>query len=146
MVCLSGEPGNYSETEGFSRNEHENMKVLTGYLGTGYSFGIQRLKDTFLDAPKRKRPTHILVITDSDIFAMLKATQKGWDIVSTAAERAGGGATCVLELPYPTAGHERNLERLRDCGLNTFIVANMSQLTAFARNFSRLKYVDKECR
>ena len=23
------------------------MKVLTGYLGTGYAFGILRLKDTF---------------------------------------------------------------------------------------------------
>jgi hypothetical protein len=56
MAVLSGEPGEFSETDGFTRSEQDVMKVLTGYLGTGYAFGIMRLKDAFLG---KSRPIRI---------------------------------------------------------------------------------------
>ncbi len=46
-VVLSGEPGNSISTDGFIRNQSEILRVLASYLGTGYSFGIHRLAETF---------------------------------------------------------------------------------------------------
>ncbi|HND34764.1 MAG TPA: VWA domain-containing protein, partial [Myxococcota bacterium] len=73
QVTLSGEPGSWTSTKTFIRDEAAAMRVLTGYLGTGYAFGIIRLKETFLDQPPPKRPVHILLISDSDLFAMCRS-------------------------------------------------------------------------
>jgi hypothetical protein len=75
--------------------------VLTSYLGTGYAFGILRLEQTFIDGEVAERPCHILVVTDADIFHMLGEVKGGWKIAGVAAERAGGGATIVLDLASP---------------------------------------------
>jgi hypothetical protein len=62
-VVLSGEPGRTISTPGFERNAPTILKALTSYLGTGYSFGIHRLAETFNSAAK-PRPVHILVVSE----------------------------------------------------------------------------------
>jgi hypothetical protein len=137
-VTLSGEPGEYSQTDGFIRDEREVMKILTGYLGTGYAFGVLRLKDTFLGKDKQARPVHILVVTDSDIFAMLGRTPRGWEIAAQALEKAGGGGTFVLNIS--PGYYDKEVQRLRDQGWNVHFVTGWEQMIAFARAFSKAKY------
>jgi hypothetical protein len=139
MACLSGEPGEHTETDGFVRDERRVLGVLTGYLGTGYSYGVLRLKETFLDGAPPARPTHLLVVTDSDIFHMLGEVAGGWEIARRAAEVAGGGATFVLNIPSP-AYHAKNIDRLRAIGWDVHLVSTMPELVAFARAFSRRHY------
>lgn len=139
-VCLSGEPGEYSETDGFIRDEREILRVLTGYLGTGYSFGIARLEDTFLKEWKARRPVHILVVSDSDIFHMLKELRDGWEIAAGALKAAGGGGTFVLEIP----GRNQETARLEALGWAVSTVNGQEELLAFARAFSRANYGRRE--
>ena len=140
MACLSGEmPGKFSQTNGFLKDEKEIMKVLTGYLGTGYAFGIKRLKNTFIDGPKPKRPTHILVVSDSDLFYMLNSAKDGWEIARQSCEIAGGGATACLEIGNPTY-NSSDIEKLRSVGWTVHLVPNMASVVAFARAFAKMKY------
>jgi hypothetical protein len=137
MACLSGEPGRFTNTDGFVRNERAILGILTDYLGTGYAFGIARLEETFVKTPKRPRPAHILVVSDADIFAMLDKPG-GWKTAEDAVERAGGGGTFVLEIP---AGHyNAQMERLRKIGWDVHRLNSQADLLAFARAFSRAKY------
>jgi hypothetical protein len=116
------------------------------------SFGIHRLRETFEPATKTRtpaRPVHILIVSDNDLFSMLDSTSQGrsgWDVARDALDVAGGGATCVLELPehirgsgwgQDTAGY---LDRIRAVGWNAAVVASMEELVEFARTFSRGKF------
>jgi hypothetical protein len=138
MVCLSGEPGSFTQTRGFVRSEREVLAVLTDYLGTGYAFGVERLRETFLEGPPPARPAHVLVVSDSDWFHMLKQHKAGWDIAQQAAVRAGGGATAALQLA-PESWRE-DITRLGEAGWAVHPVRTMEELVAFARVFSRAKY------
>jgi hypothetical protein len=142
MVVLSGEPGKFAATDGYLRDERALMSHLTDYLGTGYAFGILRLKDAFIDAPPPKRPVHILVITDADIFHMLKEVVDGWDIAAQAVKRSGGGGTFVLNIPNP-GSYAEPIGRLRGLGWDVHIVNTQQELVAFARAFSKRKYEDR---
>jgi hypothetical protein len=135
-AVLSGEPGSHSSTDGFERREREILKVLTGYLGTGYAFGVLRLQEDLLDAPPPKRPVHLMVVTDSDIFHMLGEVKTGWEIAERALRAAGGGGTLVLHMNGPQ-GREAPIERLRGFGWDVRFVASWEDLVAFARAFSR---------
>ncbi|MBF0530049.1 MAG: VWA domain-containing protein [Deltaproteobacteria bacterium] len=138
MVTLSGEPGEYNSTPGFIRDEKEILNVLTGYLGTGYSFGIARLKATFLKGEKLQRPVHILIVTDSDIFSMLKETKNGWEIAGQALEISGGGGTFVLNI---SLGYwEKEIESLKAIGWNVHQVTGWEEMIAFARAFAKMQY------
>ena len=141
MACLSGEPGSYSETKGFVRDERELLGIMTGYLGTGYAFGVERLRATFVDAPPLPRPAHILVVSDSDFFYMLKQVKGGWELAQAAALRAGGGATAVLELPRGSSAED--VARLTSLGWAVHCVTDMSEVVAFAAAFARTKYAEK---
>jgi len=143
MAVLSGEPGEYVGTAGFVRTEHEVLKLLTGYLGTGYSFGVLRLKEAFLDAEKRERPVHVLVITDSDIFHMLGEVKNGWEIARDAIAAAGGGGTCVLQIPGARYVREE-IEKLGTIGWEPHIVTNEEEMVAFARAFAKRRYGDED--
>jgi hypothetical protein len=153
-VVLSGEPGQTISTPDFERNASTVLKTLTSYLGTGYSFGIHRLAETFHSNAKtssriKPRPVHILIVSDNDMFSMLDSKAKqvtGWDVARQAVERAGGGGTFVLELPemvrqstwsQNTAGY---LDRIRAMGWNVAIVSSMEELIEFGREFSRGKF------
>jgi hypothetical protein len=140
-VTLSGEPGEHTSTPGFVRAERAALGVLTDYLGTGYAFGIERLRDTFLDGEEDVglRPTHILVVTDADIFAMLERHEDGWEIARRAVERAGGGATLVLDRVQESR-YADELARLRELDWRIHHVGSKSELVDFARAFSREKY------
>ncbi len=141
MAVLSGEPGEFSETDGFTRSEHDVMKVLTGYLGTGYAFGIMRLKEAFLKKSSPIRKTHILIITDSDIFSMLGSVKNGWDIARNALDIAGGGGTYVLHRVNPNHGEA---VRMRRDGWEVFGLDEWESLIEFARAFSRKKYEEQK--
>lgn len=139
MACLSGEwhgHGQFTETPGFGRDEGTVLGVLTDYLGTGCSFGLPRLVTTFVEAPKPKRPVHVVVVSDSDLFGEIEGTQNGWALAKQAVERAGGGASAVLRLAGESHYASR-LQQLRDCGFTPYIVATEQELVAFARAFAR---------
>ncbi len=138
MACLSGEPGRFAETDGFSRSEREVLGLLTQYLGTGYAFGIERLETAFPSGTALRRPAHILVVSDSDLFYMLEGHQRGWDIARDAAARAGGGASAVLQVRRQN--HAKPIDRLESLGWRVYCVDSMEELVAFAAAFARLKY------
>ncbi len=153
-VVLSGEPGRSISTAGFERDAATVLKTLTSYLGTGYSFGIHRLVETFDSAAKissrvKPRPVHILIVSDNDMFPMLDSRSQewlGWDAARQALELAGAGGTFVLELPERVRvstgpkGTAAYLERIRGMGWNVSIVSSMEELIQFAKDFSRGRF------
>jgi hypothetical protein len=150
MVALSGEPGRTITTDGFVRDQTAVLHILTSYLGTGTSFGIHRLDETFRVWPTTARPVHILIVSDNDIFSSLErraANRVGWDVAREAVARARGGGTYVLELPEylresPNAGPvlDPGRARMQGDGWNVSAVGNMEELVNFARRFSQASY------
>lgn len=139
MACLSGEwhgSGEHVETSGFVRHEPSILGVLTHYLGTGASFGLPRLAATFANAPPRRRPAHVLVVSDSDFFGEIEGTAEGWDILARAVARAGGGATAVLRLAA-VEHYDAWLGKLAGAGFDTHLVTSEPELVDFARAFAR---------
>ena len=135
-AVLSGEPGEHSATDGWERREKEILRVLVGYLGTGYAFGVLRLKEDFLDAPPLRRPAHAVVVTDADVFHMLGEVKDGWEIAEQTLQRAGGGGTFVLHMP-DERHWGRQVARLRGMGWDVRFVARWEDVVEFARAFSR---------
>jgi hypothetical protein len=156
MVALSGEPGKTITTDGFVREERLVLRTLTSYLGTGTTFGIHRLADTFRSRPRTARPAHILIVTDNDIFGMLdnvQRSQDGWKVAAEALSAARGGGTYVLQLPQYLMAHQTakdvvhpGCERMRRDGWNVANVCSMEDLVEFARRFSRAAYGKKSSR
>jgi hypothetical protein len=139
MACLSGEwhgQGQFTETAGFVRDERAVLGVLTDYLGTGCSFGLPRLAQTFAFAPKRARPVHLLVVSDSDFFSEIDGTKDGWAIAKRAVEQAGAGASAVLRLGM-VQHYAEHLEKLRAAGFTPYLVASEEELVGFARAFAK---------
>lgn len=146
QVCLSGHPGNHAATDGFIRDERALMGTLTSYLGTGYAFGIEWLAPHVVDRAPLPRPAHLLVMTDWDIFTMMKSTQNSWELIAEAARVAGGGATFILNMP-DAGGAKDDVRRMQESGWTVACVGDMAGLLAFARHFSRLTYGREEpCR
>lgn len=150
MAVLSGEPGKTVGTDGFVRDEREILRTLTGYLGTGTTFGIHRLDETFASRTAAHRGVHILIVTDNDIFGMLDSDDQGragWDAAAEALSKARGGATFVMELPQylreNAAAQEQltpGMQRMRAIGWNVATVSTMEELLEFARRFSQANY------
>lgn len=140
-VVLSGEPGKSISTEGFVRDERQLFQVMTNYLGTGYSFGIHRLDETFGDDFRGQRPVHVLIISDGDMFRMLNESgsdRVGWDVARQAATRCGGGATYVLQISDSLQEHFADeMTRMHSDGWSTHLINSMEELLEFARQFSR---------
>jgi hypothetical protein len=122
------------------RDQAVVMKTLASYLGTGYSFGIHRLQETFFNDKRLARAVHVLIVSDHDMFSMLDemgSGRQGWQVAREALARCGGGGTFVLQLHVPTHPY---LERMRQDGWNVSRVSSMEELVEFARQFSRLNY------
>ncbi|MCA9577604.1 MAG: hypothetical protein KC668_19340, partial [Myxococcales bacterium] len=146
MVCLSGEwrgKGTFRETAGFIRDERELLGVLTNYLGTGASFGLSRLVDTFVTPGPLLRKTHILIVSDSDLFGEIGGTEGGWETLAEAVRNAGGGATAALNLSRNVASYAGPLQQLRDAGVDPHLVSNEAELVDFARAFARRTYASE---
>ena len=64
--------------------------MLTGYLGTGTTFGVTRLEEAFANRKPADPPAHIIIVTDLDIFGMLDTSRGKRPGFSSAAppERA----------------------------------------------------------
>lgn len=135
MVCLSGEPGEFAETTGFIRDEKKLLNTLTSYLGTGYAFGINRLEAQFMLQPPPTHPTHALVISDSDMFLMIRQTPNGQDIIHTIPKLCSAGATMVLQISE--GRHSEDIQMLKAAGWNVHCVTSMSEVVGFAAAFSR---------
>ena len=122
-------------------NEKEILGVLTGYLGTGYAFGIHRLKHAFESRKPTDRPAHILIVTDHDIFAMLGEKDggiDGWERARRSLDAAGGGGTYVLHMP--PGWEDDKIERMRGQGWSVHFVTDWEHIVRFAREFSRARY------
>ena len=151
-VVLSGEPGSSISTDGFTRDENEVLRVLTGYLGSGYAFGIHRLAETFLK--ETERPAHLLIVTDSDIFLMLEQeastdysgtakgeetkTGRGWQVAKECCDKARGGGTYVLHMD--AAQNNDKIARMKTDGWNVHCILDWPDIIAFARAFVRENY------
>lgn len=145
-TCLSGEPGEFTHNEEYSRDSRKNLGVLTGYLGTGYAFGLQRLVDEFLAKDPPDRPVHILIVTDFDIFSMLnehfslrEVSIPGWEVAEQALQRARGGGTIVIQGSH-TSYYRESIQRLTSLGWSIHFVKDEDELVRFARAFSRTQY------
>jgi hypothetical protein len=139
LAVLSGEPGKWSRTSGFLRDEREILRVLTGYLGTGTTFGIDRLRETFVEREEATRPTHILVVTDSDFLFQLRDRPGAWDVAAAAARAAGAGATAALDRT-PVEHWKEDLEHLQDLGWTIAHVSGQEDLLRFGRAFAKSVY------
>ena len=121
----------------------ELLGVLTDYLGTGASFGLSRLVDTFVTPGPLPRKTHILIVSDSDLFGEIGGTEGGWETLAKAVRNAGGGATAALNLSRNVASYAGPLQQLRDAGVDPHLVSNEAELVDFARAFARRTYASE---
>ncbi len=142
MATLSGEPGSHASTPGFVRDERAMLRVLTSYLGTGYSFGVERLRETFLARHDYRVPVRIFLVTDSDFFRMLDATPDGWEVAAKVAEAAGGGAVAALDR-CPAGTWLREMKALDARGWAVRPVSTAGDLVALARAAGRDLYAPR---
>lgn len=133
----------FTSTDGFVRNEHQILGILTGYFGGGTAFPIHVLRDTFAKRKPTDRPAHILVISDEGVTTMFDKDEKnnsGWDVSRMALEKARGGGTMVLNL-YGDWKHNADLTRAhKEQGWHINVVRTWEELVEFARVFSQMKY------
>jgi hypothetical protein len=141
----------FTFTDGFVRDSDLVMHVLTGYFGGGTTFPIHVLRDTYKSRRVNARPAHILVISDDGVSTMFDIDEQGnsgWDVARNALAAAGGGGTLVLNLPEQwesAAGPYEAIRRARDeQGWNVHRVSSLEELVEFARQFSRLRYGNKQ--
>ncbi len=145
-TVLSGEPGRYAESKEFSSSAEKNLNVLTHYLGTGYAFGMARLLDEFLFKEPPKHPVHVLILTDTDIFSMLREgfegygsdLIEGWEIARRLPDIVRGGVSLVLD--GGPAFYKDEAARLEEYGWTLHSVQDEQSLLQFARAFSRTEF------
>jgi hypothetical protein len=137
-------------TDGFVRSEDDILKVLVGYFGGATAFPIHRLRSTYAQRPASARAVHILHISDDGITTMFEQDERGnsgWDVAAQAlrAGRAGGTMALNLYSPLPASlagakGWTADLLRAREQGWDIHVVRDMTDLLAFAREFSQRHY------
>jgi hypothetical protein len=136
----------FQTTGEFIRDEHEIMKILTGYIGGYTAFPIHLLRDTFKGRKPRDRAVHILVISDDGVDTMFDQDEKGnsgWDIARMALEQGRSGGTMVLNL-WQEWEKNPTLVRAHEQGWAVHRVQTWDQLIEFARAFSKAKYTEKK--
>ncbi|MCD9088165.1 hypothetical protein [Stenotrophomonas sp. SY1] len=142
----------YLHTDGFVRSEDAILEVLVGYFGGATAFPIHRLRETYAQRGRSERAVHILHISDDGITTMFEDDERGnsgWDVAAHALRTARAGGTMALNLfsPLPegiadasASGWTADLLRARDAGWNIHVVRDMTDLLAFARDFSQRHY------
>lgn len=132
----------FQTTNDFIRNEHDILKILTGYIGGATAFPIHLLRDTFANRTRKDRGVHVLVISDDGVDTMFDNDEKGnvgWDIARLALEKGRAGGTLVLNL-WRDWQQTPVLVRASQEGWDVHRVQTWEQLVEFARAFSRTKY------
>jgi hypothetical protein len=132
----------FQTTAEFIRNEHDILKILTGYIGGATAFPIHLLRDTFKEQKPNDRPIHILVISDDGVDTMFENDEQGnsgWDIAKMAIEKGRAGGTLVLNL-WNDWQKIPVLMRAHNEGWDVHRVQDWQQLVEFARAFSKAKY------
>lgn len=137
----------WMSTPGFVRDETAILNILVGYYGGATAFPIHQLRETFAQRTPRDRPVHILMISDDGITTMFDQDERGnngWDVSATALAKGRAGGTMALNLgPWFRSDGEdgRLLDRARnEQGWDIHAIAEMQDLVAFARAFSRRRY------
>lgn len=139
------------QTPGFIRDSDPILKVLTAYFGGGTDFPIHCLRDTYAGSAPRKRPAHILMISDLGIDTMFDTDEKGnsgWTVAAHALRAAGGGGTMALDIAADweedtdwVPDSYKTLKRaMSEQGWHVHPVNDMADLVDFARAFSRRHY------
>lgn len=142
-------------TPGFVRGADDCLRILTGYYGGGTQFPLPTLRATHAARVKLRRPTHILVVSDDGASTMFDTPDEkgtpGWDVCARALEQAGGGGTLALNIPgnwdrqkhnssYYAGAYGWISKARKEQGWLVSAVANMPDLLAFAREFTRRHY------
>jgi hypothetical protein len=132
----------YQTTGEFVRNEHDILKILTGYIGGWTAFPIHLLRDTFKNRKPTDRPVHLLVISDDGVDTMFATDEQGasgWEISRQALDQGRGGGTMVLNL-WQDWQQNATLVRAHEEGWQIHRVQTWDQLIDFARAFSKENY------
>lgn len=132
----------FKATDDFTRNEHDILKILTGYIGGATAFPIHLLRDTFANRTKQDRAVHVLVISDDGVDTMFYKDEKGndgWDIARMVLENGRAGGSLVLNL-WRDWQQTSELVRAHKEGWDIYPVQTWEQLVEFARAFSKAKY------
>ncbi|MEN3333295.1 MAG: hypothetical protein V7641_2660 [Blastocatellia bacterium] len=132
----------YQTTGQFIRNEHDILKILTGYIGGNTAFPIHLLRDTFKERKPSARPAHILVISDDGVDTMFATDEQGtsgWEVSRMVLTNGRGGGTMVLNLWHDWQ-QNATLVRAHEQGWQIHRVQTWDQLVDFAHAFSKEKY------
>ena len=144
QVTLWSGKNEFMHTKGFVRDDHEILRVLTGFYGGGTCFPIHRLRKTFCEASKPLPPTHILMISDDGITTLFDQDEKGnsgWDIAAQALAAAGAGGSMALNIPSGWEKSNKELRRAKqEQGWEIHAISRFEDLLEFARAFSRRHY------
>lgn len=135
----------FQTTGAFIGDQHEIMKILTGYIGGATAFPIHLLRDTFENRKPTNRPVHVLVISDDGVDTMFEKDERGnsgWDVARMALEKGRSGGTMVLNLWSDWQSNE-TLVKAHGEGWDIHRVKDWDELVEFARAFSKANY-DKE--
>jgi hypothetical protein len=151
QVTLWSGKEQFMHTSGFARDEHDILRVLTGFYGGATCFPIHHLLATY-SRGARQRPSHLLMISDDGITTMFDDDERGvtgWQVSANALAAAGGGGTMALNIDAnwdKVGGGWRGdayaaLRRARqEQGWDIHAVTRLDDLLEFARAFSRRHY------
>jgi hypothetical protein len=142
-------------TQGFTRDENDILRALTGFFGGATAFPLHVMRDTYAARRPDANPAHVLVISDDGVTTMFDRDEKGnsgWDVAAQALARAGAGGTFVLNIykQWKTANVSSkvyaDLRRAEKAGWSIFSVSTWNELETFARDFSHRTYGDLRSR
>ena len=138
QVTLWSGTSQFAKTDGFVREEHQILGILTGYFGGSTAFPIHALRDTYAHRPADAPPAHVLVISDDGVTTMFdrdEAGNDGREVANQALTSARGGGSMILNLWGPVEDDEELARAVAD-GWSISVVRDWSELIDFARRFS----------
>ena len=141
VTLWSGE-NEFPTSQGFVRDEHQILEILTGFFGGCTAFPIHILRETFNNRQPDDRSVHVMVISDEGVdtmFAQDEEENSGWDIARMALEKGKAGGSLVLNLYQDWTAYSF-LKRASEQGWLVSRLCDWEALVAFAREFSRRTY------
>jgi hypothetical protein len=130
-------------TDGFIRDQKKILRTMTGFFGGGTAFPLHILRNTYTKRKPTERKVHILVISDlgiDTIFQHDELGNSGEGLTKMALEKAGGGATFVLNLYEENWKKNPALLRLSELGIEICRISNWEDLISFSKDFAKRKF------